>query len=316
MQVPVATGPTTAATPSPAARAALPEEPLTSPLVVVVGEELRAVWGALPGPLADLEVPAGTHVVELLPQGTLLVQEGAFRHPGTLDGRGRSERLADFPTTEVAAAPDGRTVALLDAVGRPWLVEPGWSGSLRRLSDEHFSRLHWSPDSRYLGLQQRDGYRVFDSVTGRTVASGPGRLLAVGPDMVVTWDGERLTLLGNDGMILRRWESVAPSTSAAVPGGLLDPSLEHLALPASVERAEPGLTVLSLADGRIRTLSRGELHHPSFAWSGDGSHLYWIEEGGLFGWRGPLPGTVERVGLAAPGTEGRLQVYDPAASDE
>lgn len=284
-----------------------PAEPLQLPLVAGIGRTTLALIGELPPHLADLEPEPGLLPVDLTADGRLLTLKGSFGEPVLVGPEARSP-VPGATWAEVTLSPNGRRLALLDPVGRASVWELGAEAD-RPLDPGPFRAIHWSPDSRLLGLQSTEGYQVWDAMTGRGIFERPGRLLAVGPEVVAVWRDGTLLVEGFDGRVLRVFGDLSPSTTAGVPGGLFDPGGARLALPVLAADG-PGLFLLHLSARTPERLTRGELIHPLFTWSGDGSELSWIDRGRL--WRRTLSGAVVPGPPARPDGLVRLRTYDRA----
>jgi hypothetical protein len=146
---------------------------------------------------------------------------------------------------------------------------------------------------------------------------------------VAAWGSDGLELRDLTGRVLRRWNDLRdpfqtdPNPAPAGPGvpvhleGAFDPLDRYLAVRGWVGQSgvegQEGLTVLSII-GTTRQLLTTDPVQP-FAWSGDGSGLYWIDAAGLQVWSAdPERASTTLVESTGDQSLSRLRTYDPAIS--
>jgi hypothetical protein len=181
---------------------------------------------------------------------------------------------------------------------------------------EAIASLTWSPDSTLLALNAAQGGHYLWNLKTNQVSpdSMPGRAVAVSNTQVAVWGDFGLELRDPTGKVLRRWPDLVPGEAVPLAAeGAFDPLNRFLAVRGLVETeggGQEGLTVLSTIGTTRRLLTTDPAQ--GFAWSGDGSGLYWLDSGGLQVWSADP----ERASAAMLGGAGelftRLRVYDPA----
>ena len=289
-----------------------------------------------------LDISPDTTIVDALPDGRLVGVDQAEQRV-VLIGSGPSVEetaLLLWPGLESMPpllSPDGTRLAMIDATGVPFVwtigtnLDAAGSPSFELTSPrdsaatavEAIASLAWSPDSSLLALNAfQGGYYLWDLDTNDVSrASMPGRAIAVSRSQVAAWGSAGLELRDLTGRVIRRWDDLL-DPSARDPlrtgpvlqtEGAFDPLKRYLAVQGQVgPDGSDGLTVLSMI-GTTRQLLTTEPAQ-GFAWSGDGSGLYWMDSGGLQVWSAD-PELASAAMLGGSGEIfGRLRVYDPATS--
>jgi WD40 repeat protein len=211
---------------------------------------------------------------------------------------------------DVEVAPNGRLLATVDATGQMtvWDLTTNEPTSLEPISfGDPFTegQLYWSPDSSAVGLDiNGQRYRVWSADGPLTISRFAGaRLVALGNVAAAVASDEDLRIEYFDGTLIARPEY------SEVGAAAFDPSGRYLAVDATVTEEGSGVWLIDLAD-----LSR-ELVAPSgsaFAWSGDGSALYFTDETGTFAYPIGSQYSVTQVSSRPLKTGDHLRVYDPA----
>lgn len=219
-------------------------------------------------------------------------------------------------------SPNGSRLALVDASGVPHVWEVGRESAVS-LADsastavQAIATFMWSPDSQVLAINAfQGGFYLWDLRTGE-VSRTPfaGRAVAVSGSQVAVWGGSGLELRDHAGRVLRRWSDLYPGEPApALAEGAFDPQQRFLAVRGKDgpdEEAIDGLSVLSLVGTTQQLLTTDPAQ--GFAWSGDGSALYWLDARGLQAWSAdPERASAALVGGGLDRSIIRLRVYDPA----
>ena len=292
-----------------------------------------------PSMAAGLLDLAGGIIVDSLPDGRLVgvyESNGPVVLLGTAES-GQTAEIAPLPrpgpdSTPPLLSPNGTRLALIDTAGVPYVWEidggsdPESDPALGLLSPrdsdvtdvEAIASLTWSPDSTLLALNAfRGGYYLWDLKTNEVSRdSMPGRAVAVSNTQVAAWGNNGLELRDPTGKVLRRWPDLVPGEVVPLAAeGAFDPLNRFLAvrgLVATEGGGQEGLTVLSTIGTTRRMLTTDPAQ--GFAWSGDGSGLYWLDSDGLQVWSADP----ERASASMLGGAGelfaRLRVYDPAIS--
>ncbi len=283
-----------------------------------------------------LHISPATVIVDSLPDGRLVGVDGDNQLVVLIGAgeSGPSSEVTPLPwpgpgTTPPLVSPDGTRLAMIDAAGVPhtWVIgsesmtSPGDS-ALTAMGP--IASLLWSPDSTILALNVRQGgYYLWSPTAGDLSAQVmPGRAIAVSDTQVAAWSGNGLELRHRTGRVLRRWNDLvghSSTDSTSLPTlieGAFDPQLRYLAVKGHAGRdddEQAGLTVLSMV-GTARVLLTTDPAQ-GFAWSGDGSGLYWINTNGLQAWSAdPERAPATLVGRGSNDVFLRLRVYDPAIS--
>ncbi|WP_274918166.1 amidohydrolase family protein [Streptomyces sp. WZ-12] len=184
----------------------------------------------------------------------------------------RSITIRENANLGVAAAPDGRRLAV-DVAGGIWVL-PATGGRARRITplNHDATRPHWSPDGTRIVFQSfRDGvYQVWslrpDGTDLRQHTSGAGY------DLEPRWspDGRRIAFASDRGNRSRIW-------------------------------------VLDVADGALRAVTEADTVHAAPAWSPDGTRLAYVVGGTVI--EAVDLGSMRRTRLAA--APGEAQLYSP-----
>lgn len=281
---------------------------------------------------------AGGTIVDSLPDGRLV---GIYESDGVeevvLLGTGESGQTTEFAplpvpgpdSTAPLLSPNGTRLAMIDAAGVPYVWTIDGSSPPRdavpavlsprdsaSTAVEAIVSLTWSPDSNLLALNAfQGGYYLWDIETNELSRNPmPGRAVAVSNTRVAAWGGSGLELRDLTGRVLRRWQDLVPGEGVPLEvEGAFDPVDRYLAVRGLVgtrNDGQDGLTVLSTIGTTRRLLTTEPAQ--GFAWSGDGSGLYWLDSSGLQVWSADP----ERASASLLGGAGRifprLRVYDPA----
>ena len=293
-----------------------------------------------PSMAAGLLDIAGGIVVDSLPDGRLVgVREENQKQNVVLLGTAESGQTLEFTplpgpgpdSTPPLLSPNGTQLAVIDAAGVPYVWNVGGSDpqfvpNLGLMSPrdststavEAIASLTWSPDSTLLALNAfQGGYYVWDlNINQVSRTSMPGRAIAISNTQVAAWGSGGLELRDLTGRVLRRWpDLVASEVRTPLAEGAFDPLKRYLAVRGRLgteSDSQEGLTVLSTI-GTTRQLLTTDAAQ-GFAWSGDGSGLYWMDSAGLHAWSAD-PERASATMLGGSGEVfGRLRVYDPAIS--
>ena len=292
-----------------------------------------------PSMTAGLLDLTGAIIVDSLPDGRLV---GVYESGGpvVLLGTAGSDQAAELTplpqpgpdSPPPLLSPNGTRLAVIDTAGVPyvWSVDAGGDPEndpalgLQSTRDssatavEAIASLTWSPDSTLLALNAfQGGYYLWNLETNEVSRdSMPGRAVAVSNTQVAAWGNNGLELRDPTGRVLRRWPDLLPAeVGLLMAEGAFDPLSRYLAVRGLVgpqEEGREGLTVLSTIGTTRRVLTTDAAQ--GFAWSGDGSGLYWLDSDGLQVWSADP----ERASASMLGGNGelfaRLRVYDPAIS--
>jgi WD40 repeat protein len=281
-----------------------------------------------------LTLDSETTVVDSLPDGRL-VGVDSNNQQVVLIGvgeNGTTREVAPLPmpgpqSTPPLLSPNGTRLAVIDAAGVPYVWKLA-TASLRPVEGDHIvvsprdsastaveaiASLSWSPDSNLLALNAfQGGYYVWDlEANAVSRASTPGRAVALSNSQVAAWGIDGLEVRDLTGRVLRRWPDLRSAEDrTTLPQGAFDPLERYLAVRGRVGDDQVGLTVLSTIGTTRRLLTTEPAQ--GFAWSGDGSGLYWLDSNGLQVWSADP----ERASATMLGGNGgpfpRLRVYDPA----
>lgn len=277
-----------------------------------------------------LNISPETAIVDSLPDGRLVGvdwENGRVVLFGSEDS-GSSIESAPLPSpgpqsSQPLLSPNGVRLAMVDGNGVPYVwtigddsvVSLDASESVAVGAIETFS---WSPDATLLALNAfQGGYYLWDFATNEVSRSAmPGKAIAVSRDQVAAWGSDGLELREPSGRVLRRWDDLSPGEpEALLSDGAFDPQQRYLAVRGRVrsEGGPDGLFVLSVIGTSRELLTTDPAQ--GFAWSGDGSALYWLNDHGLQAWSAdPELASATLVGRGSGEPIQRLRIYDPAVS--
>ena len=276
-----------------------------------------------------LNIGDETQIVDSLPDGRLVGVDWGDGQVILIDAdEGRPLEGVPLPTpgpqsTLPVLSPDGAKLALVDATGVPhvWTIAEGSVVSLGGSESPAVAALEtllWSPDGNVLALNAfQGGYYLWNLGTGEVSNNSmPGRAIAVSRDQVAADGGEGLELRDTSGRVLRRWDDLIPGgLDPLFAGGAFDPQQRYLAVwgRTGPEGDPDGLVVLSTIGTTREVLTTDPAQ--AFAWSGNGSALYWLNKHGLQAWSAdPERASATLVGNKDIEVVQRLRVYDPALS--
>lgn len=295
-----------------------------------------------PSMAAGLIDIAGGIIVDSLPDGRLVaVREANQIQNVVLLGTAESDQTVEHTplpelgpmSTPPLLSPNGTRLAVIDTAGVPYVWNVGTGSDPQIVPDlgllsprdsastavEAIASLTWSPDSTFLALNAfQGGYYVWDLKTNQVSrTSVPGRAIAISDTQVAAWGIDGLELRDLTGRVLRRWpDVVAGEARPLIAEGAFDPLKRYLAVRGRVgtdSDAREGLTVLSTIGTTRQLLTTDPAQ--GFAWSGNGSGLYWMDSHGLQAWSAdPERASATLVGRGGEDAIWRLRVYDPAIS--
>jgi WD40 repeat protein len=211
---------------------------------------------------------------------------------------------------DVALSPNGRLLATVDRTGHVsiWDVVVGGSTDLESVTfPEPVKRatIRWAPDSASLGLDVSGEHFSIWTTDGPAIY-GPadGRLLAIATNVAAVQNSDGFRLQSLDGGFTSR-PGFSEITSVA-----FDPSGRYFAIDANVtSESQSGVWILA-RDG----LDSTQVAPPDsvFAWSGDGSALYWADASGTYAH--PVGSEYSAITVSGIGArqDDRLRVYDSA----
>lgn len=283
-----------------------------------------------------LSISPSTTIVDSLPDGRLVGIDSENEHVVLIGVGGTGPPLEDTPlpwpgpmSIPPLVSPDGTRLAMVDATGVPHVWAIGYRSVISPRDSPStavaaIASLLWSPESTVLALNAfQGGYYLWDLATDEVSRSAmPGRAIAVSDTQIAVWSGNGLELRDLTGRVLRRWDDLFgpfPADPAGLPTvieGAFDPRQRYLAVRGRTGadgEGEEGLTVLSIIGTARHLLTTDPAQ--GFAWSGDGSGLYWLDGTGLQVWSAdPEQASATLVGRGGGEVFGRLRVYDPAIS--
>ncbi len=250
----------------------------------------------------------------ILADFSLIAQSGEDLVLATPDG---GIRPLGSPTTvaEATVSPNGLLVGIRDILGNPWVWDSS-SELFEKLSPEWYTGslvagpILWSPDSRLVGMQTDANRFLLIDVTQPAAQNteASGSLLAIGNRHVVTSDGDEVHLLTLDRSPLRVPGTSVQTWGVATAGAAeVDPTGTLVAITGTMND-RTGLWIVRVGDPAITFVGEDPL---DFAWSGDGTVLYWAHPNGVSAFpRDDLvvkPGEIVGSDLE-PDT--RLHIYD------
>jgi hypothetical protein len=254
-------------------------------------------------PAVDV-LPDGSMIVERS-DGFALMSTGGIETPLPIGSPGSYD--------DVALAPNGRDLALLDTEGNVSVYDipsgltidmtPGITIDMTpgtRQGPFEDGLLMWSPDSALIGLSTSDT-SSFWTVAGDLLTVLGGRLVAL---------SNQATAYVTDGR-LAIGTSISSSDYTEIQSAAFDPTGRYLAIEATAasngEDGGPGVWIIDIPNG-----SRELVAPPSsvYAWSGDGSALYWADGTGTYAF--PTASIFRQAKISVDGSRSgdRLRVYD------